>query len=30
MDGASLVKDAVKKYSDEVVAKEFPEEIHTY
>ena len=30
MDGASLVKEAVKKYSDEVVAKEFPQEIHTY
>jgi len=30
MDGASLVKEAVKQYSDEVVAKEFPEEIHTY
>ena len=30
MDGASLVKEAVKQYSDEVVAKEFPQEIHTY
>ena len=30
MDGASLVKEAVKQYADEVVAKEFPEEIHTY
>jgi len=30
IDGASLVKEAVKQYSDEVVAKEFPEEIHTY
>ena len=30
IDGASLVKEAVKQYSDEVVAKEFPQEIHTY
>jgi len=30
MDGASLVKEAIKQYSDEVVAKEFPQEIHTY
>jgi 3-methyl-2-oxobutanoate hydroxymethyltransferase len=30
MDGASLVKDAVKKYSDEVQSREFPQEIHTY
>ena len=30
IDGASLVREAVKQYSDEVVAKEFPEEIHTY
>ena len=30
LDGASLVKEAVKSYSDEVKAKEFPQEIHTY
>lgn len=30
MDGATLVKEAVKSYSDEVKAKEFPQEIHTY
>jgi len=30
MDGATLVKEAVKNYSDEVKAKEFPQEIHTY
>ncbi|MCD6191354.1 MAG: 3-methyl-2-oxobutanoate hydroxymethyltransferase, partial [Sulfurimonas sp.] len=30
IDGASVVKEAMKQYSDEVVAKEFPEEIHTY
>jgi len=30
MDGASLVKSALKSYSDEVKAKEFPQEIHTY
>jgi len=30
MDGASLVKEAIQQYSDEVVAKEFPQEIHTY
>ncbi|MCD6432885.1 MAG: 3-methyl-2-oxobutanoate hydroxymethyltransferase [Sulfurimonas sp.] len=30
MDGASLVKEAIKNYSDEVQAKEFPQEIHTY
>ena len=30
MDGATLVKEAVKKYSDEVQAREFPQEIHTY
>jgi len=30
MDGANLVKNALKKYSDEVKKREFPEEIHTY
>jgi len=30
MDGATLVKDAVQNYADEVKAKEFPQEIHTY
>jgi 3-methyl-2-oxobutanoate hydroxymethyltransferase len=30
MDGASLVKDAVSRYSDEVKNREFPLEIHTY
>jgi 3-methyl-2-oxobutanoate hydroxymethyltransferase len=30
MDGATLVKDAVKNYADEVVAREFPKEEHTY
>ena len=30
MDGASLVKEAVKNYSDEVKSKEFPKEEHTY
>jgi len=30
MDGATLVKEAVKQYSDEVQSKEFPQEIHTY
>ncbi|MBU0721170.1 3-methyl-2-oxobutanoate hydroxymethyltransferase [bacterium] len=30
LDGASLVKEAVKNYSDEVKNKEFPQEIHTY
>ncbi len=30
MDGASLVKDAIKTYSDEVQSREFPQEIHTY
>ncbi|MEA3331594.1 MAG: 3-methyl-2-oxobutanoate hydroxymethyltransferase [Campylobacterota bacterium] len=30
MDGASLVKEAIKNYSDEVQAKEFPQDIHTY
>ncbi|MEA3227687.1 MAG: 3-methyl-2-oxobutanoate hydroxymethyltransferase [Campylobacterota bacterium] len=30
MDGASLVRDAVKNYSNEVQSREFPQEIHTY
>ena len=30
LDGASLVKDAIKNYSDEVKTREFPQEIHTY
>ncbi len=30
MDGASLVKEAVKQYSNEVQSREFPQEIHTY
>ena len=30
MDGASLVKEAIKTYSDEVQSREFPQEIHTY
>lgn len=30
MDGASLVKDAIAKYSSEVQKREFPQEIHTY
>ena len=30
MDGATLVKEAVKSYSDEVRSREFPQEIHTY
>jgi 3-methyl-2-oxobutanoate hydroxymethyltransferase len=30
MDGASLVKEAVSKYADEVHTKEFPSTIHTY
>ncbi len=30
MDGATLVRDAVKNYSDEVASREFPQEIHTY
>lgn len=30
MDGASLVKDAVQSYSDEVKTKKFPKEEHTY
>jgi len=30
LDGASLVREAVKSYSDEVQNREFPQEIHTY
>ncbi|MBA3026216.1 MAG: 3-methyl-2-oxobutanoate hydroxymethyltransferase [Sulfurimonas sp.] len=30
LDGAALVKDAIKNYSDEVKSREFPQEIHTY
>ncbi len=30
MDGATLVREAVKSYADEVQEKEFPQEIHTY
>ncbi len=30
MDGASLVREAVATYADEVKIKEFPSEIHTY
>ena len=30
MDGANLVKNALKNYADEVRSKEFPQEIHTY
>ena len=30
LDGATLVKDAVKRYADEVTTKEFPKEEHTY
>jgi 3-methyl-2-oxobutanoate hydroxymethyltransferase len=30
LDGASLVKDAVKKYADEVGKREFPSEKHIY
>ena len=30
LDGATLVKDAVKNYSEEVKNREFPQEIHTY
>ncbi len=30
MDGASLVKSAIKSYSDEVRTGEFPQDIHTY
>jgi 3-methyl-2-oxobutanoate hydroxymethyltransferase len=30
LDGATLVKDAVAKYADEVQSKQFPKEEHTY
>ena len=30
MDGASLVREAVKNYADEVKSRDFPQEIHTY
>lgn len=30
MDGAALVKDAIKNYADEVKMREFPKEEHTY
>lgn len=30
LDGASLVKSALKNYSDEVKSREFPQKIHTY
>ncbi|MDD5399831.1 MAG: 3-methyl-2-oxobutanoate hydroxymethyltransferase [Sulfurimonas sp.] len=30
MDGATLVKSAVKNYADEVKSREFPQDIHTY
>lgn len=30
LDGASLVKNAIQNYSDEVKSREFPQEIHTY
>jgi 3-methyl-2-oxobutanoate hydroxymethyltransferase len=30
LDGASLVKEALKNYADEVKAREFPQDIHTY
>ncbi len=30
IDGATLVREAVKNYSNEVQTKEFPQEIHTY
>jgi len=30
MNGASLVRNAVKDYADEVLAREFPKEEHTY
>ena len=30
MDGASLIREAVKNYADEVSKREFPQEIHTY
>lgn len=30
MDGATLVKDAVEEYAEEVKKREFPQDIHTY
>jgi len=30
LDGATLVKDAVKNYADEVQSRDFPSEVHTY
>ncbi len=30
INGASLVKNAIKEYSNEVATREFPQEIHTY
>jgi 3-methyl-2-oxobutanoate hydroxymethyltransferase len=30
LDGATLVKDAVSSYADEVKTRKFPQEIHTY
>jgi 3-methyl-2-oxobutanoate hydroxymethyltransferase len=30
IDGAALVKSAVKEYADEVRSREFPQDIHTY
>lgn len=30
LNGAALVKDAIKNYSDEVQSRAFPQEIHTY
>ena len=30
IDGASIVKDAIKNYADEVKTKQFPKEEHTY
>ena len=30
LNGAELVKEAVTRYSDEVISRDFPEEIHTY
>ncbi|MCX6053244.1 MAG: 3-methyl-2-oxobutanoate hydroxymethyltransferase [Campylobacterales bacterium] len=30
LDGSALVKEAIKNYADEVISREFPQEIHTY
>ena len=30
LDGATLVKNAIQNYADEVKSREFPQEIHTY